>query len=134
MNEEDRISFVKYRLEKAIETFEAAEILIDTKKWNSAINRLYYAAYYSISALLINHTISSRTHSGVKTQFFLHFVKTGLIDKKLGKLYSDLFDWRQKGDYGDFFDFSEEVVRSLQQPTRELIDQVIELLGKNNGK
>jgi uncharacterized protein (UPF0332 family) len=42
----------------------------------------------------------------------------------LGKLYADLFDWRQKGDYGDFFDFEEADVQSLLAPTSALIDVI----------
>lgn len=42
----------------------------------------------------------------------------------LGRAYSDLFDWRQKGDYGDFFDFTEEDVKSIIDLTKELINKV----------
>jgi len=38
----------------------------------------------------------------------LKFIKPGLLEKDLGILYSDLFDFRHKGDYGDFFDFDED--------------------------
>ena len=124
MNREDRKEYVKYRLEKSIETLEVAELLIENKKWNSAVNRLYYSVYYSVSALLIDQEVSTKTHSGVKTQFFLHYIKTGKIESTLGKVYSDLFDWRQKGDYGDFFDFSEEDVISILNPTKKLIEKV----------
>src|SRR5450759_5147773 len=51
--------------------------------------------------------------SGAKTQLSLHFVKTGKPDKDFGMLYGDLFDLRQKGDYGDFFDFEEQHVTTL---------------------
>jgi uncharacterized protein (UPF0332 family) len=57
--------------------------------------------------------IESHTHSGAKTQLSLYFVKTGKLDKDSGMLYGDLFDLRQKGDYGDFFDFEEQHVTSL---------------------
>ena len=57
--------------------------------------------------------IESHTHSGAKTQLSLHFVKTGKLDIDSGMLYGDLFDLRQKGDYGDFFDFEEHHVTSL---------------------
>jgi len=39
-------------------------------------------------------------------------------------LYGDLFDWRQKGDYGDFFDFTEEDVKLVLEPTIDLINVV----------
>ena len=49
MNEPEKNEYIKYRLEKADENFEAAELLVENEKWNSSINRLYYAAYYAIS-------------------------------------------------------------------------------------
>lgn len=54
----------------------------------------------------------------------MNYIKTGKIEIRLGKLYADLFDWRQKGDYGDFFDFGEGDVMPLMAPTRELINAV----------
>jgi hypothetical protein len=50
----DKDDLVKYRLEKAKETFEDAQLLIESKRWNSAINRLYYSAFYAVIALLLN--------------------------------------------------------------------------------
>ncbi len=124
MKPSERKNYVNYRIQMSIETLEAAEILIENEKWNSAINRLYYAAYYAISALLVQQEIVTKTHSGVKTQFFLHYIKSGKIKLELGKVFSDLFDSRQKGDYGDFFDFKEEDLKSILAPTKELIFEV----------
>jgi len=124
MKSSEKDNYVKYRIEKAEETYEAAELLAKNEKWNSVVNRLYYAAYYGVSGLLVKEGIQTKTHSGVKTQFFMNFVKTERIDIGLAKLYSDLFDSRQKGDYGDFFDFTEEDIKSLLVPTRELIDAI----------
>ena len=131
MKQPERSEYVQYRLEKAAETYEVAELLVNNEKWNSAINRLYYAAYYAISALLIKEQLITKTHTGAKTQFFLNYIKTGKIEVRMGKLYSDLFDWRHKGDYGDFFDFTEEDVLSILEPTKELIEIVAkEIEGK----
>ena len=72
MNASDRDSYINYRLDKAKETFEVAALLVENGKWNSAINRLYYAAYYAVSALLIKSNVEAKTHAGVKRQFFFH--------------------------------------------------------------
>ena len=128
MKPSERENYVKYRLEKAEEAFQAAILLAANNQWNAAINRLYYAAFYAVTGLLVQNNIETKSHSGVKTQFFMLFVKPGTIPLEMGKLYSDLFDWRQKGDYGDFFDFSEEDVLPLLQPTRNLLDSVRRVL------
>lgn len=128
MKEKDRKDYIEYRLKKAEETYEVAVLLFENSKWNSTINRLYYSCFYAVSALLVKYEITAKSHTGIKTQFFLNFIKTDKINLDYGKLYSDLFDWRQKGDYGDFFDFTEEDVKPLMKPTKKLIDKIKEKL------
>jgi len=124
-----KADYINYRLNKAQESFNDAKLLASNKSWNSCINRLYYTCYYAVSALLLKNDIATQTHSGLKTQFNLHFIKTGLISKDFGKLYSDLMDWRQKGDYGDMYDFNKESVEPLLKPVEDFLNQV-ELLTK----
>jgi uncharacterized protein (UPF0332 family) len=50
---------IEYRTKRAKDTFEDALILAEKNKWNSAINRLYYAAYYAVSALLLKSDIKA---------------------------------------------------------------------------
>ena len=126
----EKQDYINYRLQKAYETLQAAKILANNKLWNSVVNRLYYSCFYAINALLVKSQIISKTHSNVKSQFSLHYIKPGLIDKKYGKLYSDLFDWRQKGDYNDFFDLEEEAVINLIEPVEELIGIIEGLITK----
>ncbi|MDR2058337.1 MAG: HEPN domain-containing protein [Dysgonamonadaceae bacterium] len=40
------------------------------------MNRLYYACYYAVTALLINSGIEAQTHAGVRRMLALHFTKT----------------------------------------------------------
>ncbi|MBS1529856.1 MAG: HEPN domain-containing protein [Bacteroidetes bacterium] len=120
--------YIEYRLSKADEAFHDAELLAENNSWNSCINRLYYACYYAVSALLLKNGISTHTHAGLKTQFNQHFVKANKIDKEFGKLYADLMDWRQKGDYGDMFDFAKEFVEPLFEPVKQFIDKIKELI------
>jgi uncharacterized protein (UPF0332 family) len=124
-----KADYINYRLNKAQESFNDAKLLASNKSWNSCINRLYYTCYYAVSALLLKNDIATQTHSGLKTQFNLHFIKTGLISKDFGRLYSDLMDWRQKGDYGDMYDFNKESVEPLLKPVEDFLNQV-ELLTK----
>lgn len=67
---------INYRLARAKETFEDARLLAEKQRWNSGINRLYYAAYYAVTALLLNGGFQTTTHNGVKTKFSEHFIKT----------------------------------------------------------
>jgi uncharacterized protein (UPF0332 family) len=64
----------------------------------------------------------------VRQKFGQLFVKTGIIDKEIGKHYSDLFDKRHKGDYNDFYDHDRETVQRLFPKTKTLIFRIQELL------
>jgi uncharacterized protein (UPF0332 family) len=123
---------IKYRIERAKDTLDDALILFEKKKWNSTINRLYYAAYYAVMALLLKSDIKPTTHNGAKSNFTQHFIKTTIISKDFGKLYSQLFTWRQKGDYDDLFDFDKEKVEPYFEPVKKLIASIEELLHDNN--
>ena len=94
MTSSNQDKYIRYRFRRAEESFDDALIMIENKKWNSAINRLYYSCFYAVVALLLKSDLSTRTHDGARTKFGNEFIKTGLIDKKYGKLYSKLFDYR----------------------------------------
>ena len=113
--------YIRYRLEKARETFEDAKSLAKNNGWNSSMNRLYYACFYSVLALFSKYNLNSRTHAGVKTRLSQFFIKTGLLDKEFGLLYGDLFDLRQRGDYGDFFDLGEKDIVPLVPRVEEFL-------------
>ena len=126
MTNEERQEYVKYRIESARKTFEAAKILSENGFWNSAVNRLYYAVFYAVNALLVLNEIQTKSHSATKSQFSLHFIKTGRFDKKYGRLLSELFDWRQKGDYENMFDYNSDLVEPLFEPAVEMIELIEE--------
>lgn len=121
-------NLIDYRIARAKDTFEDAEILAENAKWNSSINRLYYSAYYAVMALLLKLGLRPTTHNGAKSNFSEFFIKTGIIDKKYGKIYSQLFTWRQKGDYDDLFDFDEEKVLPYFSPVKKLIEIIEQIV------
>src|SRR6056297_3148950 len=119
---------IKYRIARAKDTYEDAQILADKKKWNSTINRLYYSAYYAVMALLLDSDLKPSTHNGAKSNFSEYFIKTGKIDKEYGKMYSQLFTWRQKGDYDDLFDFNKDKVFPYFEPVDRLISIIEKII------
>ena len=128
MNSEDRAALVRYRMARASEVLAEVHVHVEHRFWNTAVNRLYYACYYAVSALPLSKGISATTHSGVRQMFGLHFIKEELIPKDLGKFYSDIFDMRQTGDYEDYLDFTEEDVLDLQEPAQRLIETISVIL------
>lgn len=124
----DRNEYVKNRIDTAYKTLEAAKVLAENGFWNSAVNRLYYSVFYIVNAILVQNEIIAQSHSGVKSQFSLYFIKTGKLDKKYGKLLAELYDWRQKGDYENLFEFDSESVLPLFVSVLEMIQAIEEEL------
>lgn len=120
--------YINYRVSKSQEIFNDALLLAENQRWNSTVNRLYYSSFYLATALLFRKGIEAETHNGVKTQFFLNFVKTGQVSKAAGKLYANLFDWRQESDYADFSEFDEATVVPLLQQVKEFNDTLKALI------
>lgn len=121
---------INYRISRAKETLKEVQLLLENGLWNTAVNRLYYACYYAVIALLLKHNIKTQTHSGVRQMFGLHFVKEGIVDKDLGKFFSDIFDLRQSSDYDDYVTYSKEDVIDLVEPATDLINNIEQLLSK----
>lgn len=124
MTDKERAEMVAYRIKRSQETLDEVKNHIENKFWTTAINRLYYACFYSVSALLLDKDIKVTTHAGARQMLGLHYIKTGIIDKSLGKFYSNIFDMRHTGDYDDFVEFSEEEVLELIEPANQLISKI----------
>jgi uncharacterized protein (UPF0332 family) len=78
-------------LENAHTALQEALLLMNNSYWNAAVNRMDYACYYAVSALLISRGVEAKTHAGVRQMLGLHFVKTNLLSSATNAFYSDLF-------------------------------------------
>jgi len=116
--------YIKYRFHRSEESLDDALILAENGKWNTVVNRLYYSCFYAVISLLLKIDIETQSHDGARNQFGLHFIKTGKVDKKYGKLFTKLFDLRQKGDYGDLYDYDEKIVKPLIGQVKEFIGEI----------
>ena len=131
LNEIERKEVVKFRLEKARSTFAEISVLMENKFYRTAANRLYYACYYAATALLIKDGYETHTHSGVKTLLGLHYISENKIEKSVGKMYGQLFNLRQTGDYEDWMDIEDDDILPLIEPAEKFIAE-IELLILNS--
>ncbi len=127
LSAEERKAVVEFRIEKALRAYEQAKGVVALKYWETIANRLYYAAYNAVSALLIANGDTAQTHSGVIHLFGQHFIKTSIFPIETARLYHKLFTMRQTGDYDDTYGLAEEDVLPYLEPTGELIIQTTEL-------
>lgn len=121
---EETLALINYRLERAHETLEEARILLEQGHANTYVNRLYYACFYAVSALLLTKGLSSAKHSGIRSLFHQNFVKSAMVDQELGQLFDKLYDNRQKGDYADLFRFELEVVRNWHEEAQKFVETI----------
>lgn len=95
---------------------------------SAVVNRLYYAAFYAVNALLCQHSLSSKKHGGVQALFNQHFVKKGLVSKSHGELYNKLFSLRQQSDYEDFYRPNPDEVMQMIPQVEAFIQTISSLI------
>lgn len=120
---------IDYRLAEAKESLEEAKVLLREKMSNrSVMNRLYYAMFYAVLAVLQDKQIVSSKHSGMIAAFDREFVKTGMFDKRLSKALHRAFELRQKGDYMEYTAISDSDIEDLMSLTTEFLSTAGNLL------
>lgn len=112
---------VNYRIQRAYDTLDAAKTLAESGHWNGVANRLYYACFYAVLALMTQTNIRIKSHSGAEAMFELHFIKAGKVEPSWGKLYTRLSGARHESDYAAFSTFEEDDILPLLPQTKEFI-------------
>ena len=133
MSEYTKEELIQYRLKKAQQTFETAKHIEQFEiAGNSIANRLYYAAFYCVNALLAHKEIDYKSHKSVKTALSNFYIRTGLIDSSYGEMYNKLFEMRQNGDYSDYYDVSLETIKPYIERVSEFIKVVEKILAESD--
>jgi uncharacterized protein (UPF0332 family) len=115
LTHEERATIVRLEMMKAQETYEEIQILIEAKKWNGAANRLYYAVFHAVNALLIREGLEINRHKSSHALFSLHYIKTGKLPAEFGRLYNNLQTMREKSDYNCFYNVTEaEIAEGIE--------------------
>jgi uncharacterized protein (UPF0332 family) len=126
--EKERREVVGYWIEKAKESLSSARSEQVAGRSVFAVNRAYYACFYSASAVLINKGEKFSKHSGVRSAIHRSLVKTGEIDSSWGSFYDLIFNSRQRGDYQELVSFSPEETEELISRAEGFVDEMTHLL------
>lgn len=121
---------IEEQLKKAQEKLQAAKALFRDGFLDDVISRAYYAIFHAASAVLLSKGITVDSHSGLKTMFGLHFIKTGEISKEYGRSLNKLKDERENGDYDIFVSFEKEDAIDAIKEAEEFINAMREYLKK----
>lgn len=75
MDDKDRLTLVNLQISKAERFLSQAKNMQAMGLWDLAANRYYYACFHMVQALFIKDGVVGHTHTGVVSQFSLHYVK-----------------------------------------------------------
>ena len=125
---QDKRTIIAYRLEKADAVMIEAKDNAGLKHWTLAANRLYYAVFHAATALLVDKSLTAKSHAGVIRVLCKEFVLSGMLDRNDARLISRLQNMRNSGDYDDLFDWTEDDVTPLIEPTEQLIRKIRSLI------
>jgi len=118
-NSESALS--KYRLERAKEELEIAEMLFGAKKYLKALNSSYYAIFHATRALLALDTFDSKKHSGIISFFIRNYIKTGKLPEEFGKIIVKAEQIRNDSDYKDFYIVPAELAERQIEDARKFL-------------
>lgn len=117
-------------LRNAEETLHAAEVLLKEEYLRDAVNRAYYAVFYTAESLLNEKDFRFKKHGTVHGAFAQHFVKPGIFDAKYHKLLVTTFGRRMLGDYDEVTRFNSEEVNEIISQAWEFLKAAKEFLAK----
>jgi uncharacterized protein (UPF0332 family) len=128
MKAEESLALISYRLERSRESLHAAEIMLENNMLTFSMNRVYYAMFYAVQALLVSREVSFSKHGQVKSYFNREMIKTGIFPTELGRLYNKAFEYRQRFDYIDFSSPDRKMVAEYLEKARSFITNIQEYL------
>lgn len=131
LNDEERKLLVEFEIEKAHKLIEQFTILENAELWDTLANRVYYAVFHAVTALLIMNGLHAGSHQGVSVLFNKHFVKENLVDEKNGRLLARLENMREKSDYTCLFETTKEEVMPMIPQAKEMISIIENLINSN---
>lgn len=124
LNDDERRILVSLEYEKAKSTFSQIAELQKLGYWDNIANRLYYAVFHAVNALLIHDGHPVNTHKGVIAVFGNYYIRTGLFPSEAGRLYSDLQTMRNNSDYNCSYSATQKEIEPLIEPAGELIETI----------
>ena len=121
-------ALIKLWLDKAADTLGAVPVLLHEGFNTSAVNRLYYACFYAVTALLLKDGRQFSKHSAVLAKFNRLYVKEGKIDKQWARFLKDLFQDRQESDYLPTATFEHTEVKQRLEQAEQFVAIIRELI------
>ena len=114
----------RYKLERAREELDTAELLFENERLKAANNRAYYSIYYSLTAVLCLEPIAFKKHKDTIGYFNKNYVHTDKFPREIGRNISKAAKIRHASDYDEFYIASKEETEKQIRTAKELADLV----------
>jgi hypothetical protein len=115
-------------MRKSERALNDAELLFGGDSLVGCVNRLYYAVFYAVSAVLAQEGREYGKHTAVRAALHRDFVKPGRVPRQCSITYNTLFDDRQEGDYTPRTSFDKEEIEKLVGEARSFVKQFAALI------
>lgn len=126
----DQSVLVDYRRNKAFETLDDAEKLINLNMLSLAMNRIYYSGFYIVNALMLVDNKKFTKHRQLIGWFNKEYLKPNLINREIGKLLNASYERRTALDYHDYTTVTKSEARFYLKEMRKFIAEVDKLIEK----
>lgn len=121
----------QYKLERAREELDTAQLLLNNQKLKAANNRAYYSIYYSLTAVLCLEPIAFKKHKDTIAYFNKNYVHTEKFSRDIGRAIAKAAKVRHASDYDEFYIAGREETEKQIQTASDLITAVEDYIGKN---
>ena len=128
MTTENRRRNALDELERARVCLAEARALHEGSFPYGAVSRAYYAVFHAARALLVSLGLEARTHKGVVGMLGEHFVRTGQMSSKLGRLVSRMQRDREDADYSTGAVFTAEEASQMIGDAEEFLSEASALV------
>ena len=129
-NGDNKEVIIDHWFDKARRSISAAERELNSGNLDFSANRIYYAAFYAVTAALMQLGQRYKKHSAVRAAFHREFIKPELVPKEYGFLYDTVMRDREDADYLSFIQIEEDVLKQEIDQVKSLIEIMEKLVQK----
>lgn len=128
LSKEEKFNLINYRLSQAKDTANVAHDLVKLNKLPTAVNRIYYAIFYSLLALAVKYEFETSKHLQLLGWFNKNFIATGKIEPEFGSIARKSYEYRRAADYDAFVKIEYDQVEILLIRMDKFLVRIKELL------
>ena len=119
---------VQYWLEKARESLQSARNEYRDGHLSFAMNRIYYACFYALTAVFRDKDKMFKKHKGLRSALHRDLIRNGIIEDHWGKFFDEVFEARQRGDYTPMVTFEPDQLDDFLQQAEHFLKEMEKLI------